>query len=114
MSSQTPAALAVTIAAGLLTSILFSFLFTASLDMFIKDSELGTAIKNAFGIDVNLTDDELTRGEWEPAIRGMVTLWLFFALMRIVHHNVDMFYGIILSVLPKDVVGILRTGGLKE
>tara|TARA_X000001036_G_scaffold127399_1_gene120544 strand:- start:336 stop:677 length:342 start_codon:yes stop_codon:yes gene_type:complete len=112
--SQAPAALAVTIAAGLITSILFSFLFTASLDMFVKDSELGTKIKDALGIDVNLGDEKLTEGEWRPAIQGMITLWLFFALMRIVHHNVDMFYGIVLSLLPKDVVGILRTGGLKE
>ena len=109
--SNAPATLAVTIAAGLLTSILFAFLFTTSLHMFVKDRE---TLKTLFGIEVDLTDDQLTEGEWQPAVQGMITLWLFFALMRIVHHNVDMFYGIVLSLLPKDVIQILRTGGLKE
>ena len=107
--SQSSTALLVTVAAGLLTSVLFSFLFTASLAMFVKDSE---TLKDVFGIVVDLDDNKLEMSEWLPAIRGMVTLWLFFALMRIVHHNVDMIFNLALSMMPSDVPKLLKAGGM--
>jgi len=102
-------AMLVTVAAGLVTSVLVSFLFTAALSKFVKNSEL---LKAYFGIDVDLSDNTLSAGEYMPAIRGMVALWLFFALMRVVHHNVDMFYGLALSVMPNEATKMLKLGGL--
>ena len=107
--SANPTTLLITVAAGLLTSVLFSFLFTASLAMFVTDSEF---LQQYFGIAVDLGDKKLSNEEYIPAIRGMVTLWLFFALMRIVHHNVDMAFNIAVSMLPKDVATLLKAGGM--
>ena len=107
--ASNPTALLITVAAGLLTSVLFSFLFTASLAMFVKDSDY---LQTMFGIEVDLQDGKLSKEEYLPAIRGMVTLWLFFALMRIVHHNVDMAFNIAVSVLPNDVTKLLKAGGM--
>ena len=99
----------VTVAAGLITSVLVSFLFTASLSMFVKNSEV---LKTYFGIEVDLTDDTLKPSEYLPAIRGMISLWLLFALMRVVHHNVDMIYALVLSVMPTEATKMLKLGGL--
>tara|TARA_X000001036_G_scaffold406491_1_gene415239 strand:+ start:1659 stop:1991 length:333 start_codon:yes stop_codon:yes gene_type:complete len=102
---------AMLVAAGLVTSIFFSFLFTASLAETVKDSDWLSA---TFGIQVDLNDGKISREEFMPAIRIMITLWLFFALMRIVHHNVDMVAAIILATLPKDVSSVFRMGGYKD
>jgi len=98
-----------TMAAGLITSILFSFLFTAALSMTVKDSVM---LKNLFGIEVDLNDNVLSPAEWMPAVRAMVSLWLFFALMRIVHHNVDMIFALVMGFMPNEATKVLKLGGL--
>tara|TARA_X000001036_G_scaffold297174_1_gene276283 strand:+ start:901 stop:1236 length:336 start_codon:yes stop_codon:yes gene_type:complete len=107
--SSTAAALSATILAGMVVSILFAFALEYVAVQTIKSDFL----TKTFGIQVNL-DDELKPEEFMPAIQIMVLLWLFFALMRIVHHNVDFVFGIALSFLPDDARKILTLGGLKK
>ncbi|MBP01537.1 MAG: hypothetical protein CMM25_01835 [Rhodospirillaceae bacterium] len=109
MTPKDVAILVLTLVVMAAVSILFSFLFTAALDQLIKTDFL----KNTFGIDVDLTDG-LKPAEYMPAIWAMVALWLFFALMRIVHHNVDFVMGTVMTSLPKEVKKVLNMGGYKE
>ena len=107
--SSTAAALSATILAGMVVSILFAFALEYVAVQTIKSDFL----TKTFGIQVNL-DDELKPEEFMPAIQIMVLLWLFFALMRVVHHNVDFIFGLAMSVLPTEAKQVLSMGGLKE
>ena len=98
--------LLVTLVVMAAVSILFSFLFTMVLDQLIKTDFL----KNTFGIEVDLSDG-LKPAEYMPAIYGMLALWLFFALMRIVHRNVDFVINIAMKSMPKEVKNVLSMGG---
>ncbi len=107
--SSTVAAVAGSILAGVFVSVLLAFAFEYVAVQTIKSDFL----VKTFGINVTL-DDELKPEEYLPAINFMVLLWLFFALMRVVHHNVDFIFGLAMSVLPTEAKQVLSMGGLKE
>ena len=109
-SRSTPiGAVAGALIAGVAISILFSFLLTVMLDDIVKSDWL----KNNFGIEVNLNDG-LKPEEYLPGIKMMVALWLLFALMRIVHHNVDFWFSMAIGALGPEAKDILTMGGYKS
>tara|TARA_B100001094_G_C18138713_1_gene776627 strand:+ start:1325 stop:1660 length:336 start_codon:yes stop_codon:yes gene_type:complete len=103
---KTPVALILTLGSAVAVTVLFSFLFEIAATNAIK----GDFLEKTFGIKVEL-DTELTQSEYLPGINIMLMLWFFFALMRIVQHNVDFLVSMGLSVLPKEARDILTTGG---
>ena len=106
---KTPVALLMTVATGFAVTILFAFLFEIAATNAFK----GDFLESMFGMKVNL-DSELTPSEYLPGINIMIMLWFFFALMRIVQHNIDFLVGIALSSLPKQARDILTTGGFTQ
>ena len=103
---KTPVALALTLVAALAVTVLFAFLFEIAATNAFK----GDLLEKTFGIKVDL-DTRLTQSEYLPGINIMIMLWFFFALMRIVQHNIDFLVSMGLSALPKEARDILTTGG---
>tara|TARA_B100001094_G_scaffold328686_1_gene389658 strand:+ start:2059 stop:2394 length:336 start_codon:yes stop_codon:yes gene_type:complete len=103
---KTPVTLALTLLTAAFVTVVFAFMFEIAATNAIK----GDLLEKTFGIKVDL-DNRLTEAEYLPGINIMIMLWFFFALMRIVQHNIDFLVSIALSALPKEARDILTTGG---